>query len=212
MTKYLHGNRIKSVADVIDLAKHVKALVLCSIYTRNIDTTRQFDVADLASWRLYGTCGSSALQFISTELNSRSTLPIILEEHSPDFGWVIADCELKDRFEELYNDWQIGTLFISSSTEITLHKSLQRIIGLGYRVVPFLLEKLRAEPVHVFNALAAITWEEPVPKEYIGNVEKMREYWLEWGMFRGLIATSRDSNSNVVPQACDFWISAQQPV
>jgi hypothetical protein len=85
---------------------------------------------------------------------------------------VFADCLAK---------WKAETQFTSSMTEIILHPSYQRIIGLGSDVIPFVLQELAENGGHWFWALQAITGENPVAAEDRGRTRLMTEAWLMWG-------------------------------
>ena len=63
----------------------------------------------------------------------------------------------------------------------------QQIIGLGPSVLPVLVGELAREPDHWFWALEAITGQNPVPAEAVGNVAAMTEAWLAWGRREGLL-------------------------
>jgi hypothetical protein len=67
------------------------------------------------------------------------------------------------------------------------HPAYQAIIGLGAPVVPLLLQDLAREPAHWFEALKAITGEDPVRPEDWGRVRAMAAAWLAWGRSRGLV-------------------------
>jgi hypothetical protein len=67
------------------------------------------------------------------------------------------------------------------------HPAYQAIIALGTGVVPLLLRDLEREPVHWFEALAAITGEDPVAPVDWGKATAMARAWLAWGRNRGLI-------------------------
>jgi hypothetical protein len=66
-------------------------------------------------------------------------------------------------------------------------KPYQRIIGMGWPVVPLILEELRREPDQWFWALEAITEENPVPAADAGNVRRMAQAWIDWGVSQGLL-------------------------
>ena len=53
------------------------------------------------------------------------------------------------------------------------------------RAVPLILCLLAREADFWFEALVAITGEQPVPPEHAGNVEAMRQDWLRWGREHG---------------------------
>lgn len=85
------------------------------------------------------------------------------------------------RFSNLSNEWRKDTPIFSSITEIVMHPSYQRIIGMGPTAIPMILLSMRNEPDHWFWALSAITGENPVPSKHQGKIKKMTEAWLEWG-------------------------------
>lgn len=76
---------------------------------------------------------------------------------------------------------------MSSITDMVMLPSYQKIIGMGWAAVPFILEDLQNEPQHWFWALRAITDVDPVPQEDSGNIQKMAEAWLRWGRQNSII-------------------------
>jgi hypothetical protein len=91
------------------------------------------------------------------------------------------------RFSALARQWEEETRYLSSSTQIVLHPAYQQIIGMGAVAVPFILAQLQSEPHHWFWALRAITGEDPVSVEHVGDVGAMAEEWLQWGRDRDLL-------------------------
>jgi hypothetical protein len=91
------------------------------------------------------------------------------------------------RFDALAAEWKEATAFLSSTSAMVAQPAYQAIIGLGWPVVPLLLRDLEHEPVHWFEALRAITGEDPVAREHWGNIPAMAAAWLAWGRQRGLI-------------------------
>ncbi len=94
---------------------------------------------------------------------------------------------LAAQFASLVEEWKRATAFLSSSTAISEHPAYQAIIALGWPVVPFILRDLEREPAHWFEALRAITGEDPVAVEDWGKIQSMRAAWIAWGRGRGLI-------------------------
>jgi hypothetical protein len=92
---------------------------------------------------------------------------------SPDKG-------LQSRFALLARQWKEETALLSSTTEMIAHPAYQAIIGLGMPVVPLILQDLAREKAHWFEALKAITNDDPVPPEHHGRISAMAEDWLEW--------------------------------
>lgn len=86
--------------------------------------------------------------------------------------------ELYDLFEELAEEWIGQTTTWASPTRRFAHPAYQKVIGLGPRVVPHILERLVNDPDEWFWALAAITrFEMP----HHDNFDDARHAWLNWG-------------------------------
>ena len=91
---------------------------------------------------------------------------------------IFADCLAK---------WKADTQFTSSATEIVLHPSYQRIIGLGPEVLPFIFCELQKDGAHWYSALTSLTGANPVRSEDKGRVKKMKEAWLAWAADNGYL-------------------------
>ncbi|MBA5866943.1 MAG: hypothetical protein GDA67_09660 [Nitrospira sp. CR1.3] len=91
-----------------------------------------------------------------------------------------------EKFLALAELWRRDVQFMSSVTEMVLHPAYQRIIGMGFAVVPYLLRELERAPDHWFWALTAITGADPVQPEHRGKLRKMADAWLRWGKEQGL--------------------------
>ena len=100
-------------------------------------------------------------------------------------AWINA--ELAQKFHRLVEQWRQETMHLSSYTDKLTHIAYYQIIGMGPAAVPLILRELQQRGGHWFLALTAITCEDPIRAEDAGNVQKMRQAWLEWGKRRGLI-------------------------
>jgi hypothetical protein len=100
---------------------------------------------------------------------------------------IIEPTSLARQFQTLATQWKGATAFLSSTTAMVTHPAYEAIIALGPPVVPLLLQELEREPAHWFEALKAITGEDPVSPEDWGKIPKMTAAWLAWGRNRGLI-------------------------
>jgi hypothetical protein len=89
-----------------------------------------------------------------------------------------------NRFRELVTRWREETRTLSSTTDRALHSAYQDIIGMGKPVLPHIFRELDRNGGHWFWALRHITRENPVPPQDAGNIQKMREAWLQWGRER----------------------------
>ncbi len=91
-------------------------------------------------------------------------------------------------FSSLVADWYRERGAKSSTSEIVLCPSYQRIIGLGQKALPLIFQQLEKEgdkPDNWFWALHAITNDNPVPEHLRGNRMEMAKLWLKWGRNRG---------------------------
>jgi hypothetical protein len=92
---------------------------------------------------------------------------------------------LEQIFHELVMTWRKETRFTSSVTDMAMHRSYQRIIGLGPAAIPLLLRELERQPDHWFWALHAITGVDPTTPAQKGKVQEMAKAWLDWGRGAG---------------------------
>ena len=92
-----------------------------------------------------------------------------------------------ERFEELANRWEKETFFLSRSDRAIAHPVHQEIVNLGRPVVPLILERMRSQGGHWFEALQQITGEDPVSPADYGNIAAMQNSWLQWGENLGYV-------------------------
>jgi hypothetical protein len=95
--------------------------------------------------------------------------------------------DINARFRRLSGEWKEQSRYLSNTAQMAMLKPYQRIIGMGWPVVPLILEELQREPDHWFWALEAITDEDPVPAEAAGKVKAMAQAWIEWGKRHGML-------------------------
>ena len=99
----------------------------------------------------------------------------------------VSQTPLPAFFANLAATWKEDTAYTSSVEEIVLHPAYQRIIALGARALPLILNDLRQSSAHWFWALYAITGITPFPEEAYGDVQAMTSAWLDWGRRQELI-------------------------
>ena len=90
-------------------------------------------------------------------------------------------------FQIQASEWKRDTMFFSSPPQAAAHPAYQRIIGMGPNAVPFILREMQHEPGLWFDALMAITGDQPVPEEHAGDIHAMTEDWLDWGRRHGIV-------------------------
>jgi hypothetical protein len=100
---------------------------------------------------------------------------------TPSLAGASDKAALHARFQRLAAEWKEQSRYLSNTAQMALLRPYQRIIGMGWDVVPQILDELRREPDHWFWALEAITEANPVPCEAAGKVRLMAQAWLAWG-------------------------------
>jgi len=128
----------------------------------------------LVSRRFLDLSKESKFQALEQTLYFRSTNP-----HKS------KSAEIEKTFLELADKWREDTEMLSSISKKIMHPAYQQIIGMGKKVLPYILRELEKEPDHWFWALTSITREDPVSEkdDFDGAVEA----WLEWGRKKELI-------------------------
>lgn len=94
---------------------------------------------------------------------------------------------VEEEFNELANQWHDETDLLSSPSRITGSDTYLKIISMGRRVIPLILEDLKEQGGSWYRALRIISDDNPVSVEARGNVEQMKQAWLQWGRSRGYI-------------------------
>ena len=84
---------------------------------------------------------------------------------------------LPQRFARLVDEWKRGRGHSSKLTDLVMHPAFQRIIGIGERAVPLLIEEMKERPDHWISALRAITGVDPVPRESWGKLREIAASW-----------------------------------
>ncbi len=98
---------------------------------------------------------------------------------------VISDAAL---FQLLVLQWHKERGATSSITQMAMCPAYQRIIGMGPKAIPLILQQLEnnlADPDHWFWALQALTGQDPVPPDARGDMSAMAHAWLEWAYLAG---------------------------
>jgi hypothetical protein len=94
---------------------------------------------------------------------------------------------VSSEFKKHERRWLAQTRHLSSPIDKYLHPSYARIIGLGWAVVPYVLNSLKRRPNDWFYALRAVTGENPVSASAAGDIRRMANLWIAWGEGKGLI-------------------------
>ena len=183
--KPIENIRIPNVAD----ARIRRILAECWERTSDIQVP-QFQDGECQVRRLWDEAVADAMAWNADELASLREL-LNREPHIRGLGYnQYADAEdiepaQRERFRELADQWEEETFFLSRSDHAIAHPVHQEIINLGQPVVPLILERMRSQGGHWFEALQQITGEDPVSPADYGNIAAMQNSWLQWGEDRG---------------------------
>ncbi len=91
-----------------------------------------------------------------------------------------AETEIKPEFENLVKVWKKATHHYSFLRQKIVHPAYLRIIGMGEKVLPFILEELRKHPSPGwFPALEAISGNNAA--QAAKSIDEAVQSWLSWG-------------------------------
>lgn len=85
-------------------------------------------------------------------------------------------------FRELVRQWYQERGSTSSISRMVNCESYRAIIGMGPKAIQLILGQLQQQPDFWFAALRGIVHEDPVPDDARGNMRRMTEAWLAWGV------------------------------
>ena len=151
---------------------------------------------------------------LTVTFHTRSTERGIPEPMEPIVMWDDYD------FHHLVEQWHEQRAETSSSmSEIIACPAYLRIIAMGRRALPLIIEQLRSEgddPDHWCAALEAIAGENPVPEDAHGDTVRIAQAWIEWSetawIFRAL-DEGRTTESRVLgPTSITALPGLQSPV
>lgn len=93
--------------------------------------------------------------------------------------------DVAEIFHSNAEKWKDDSMFTSSITQLVLHPSYQRIIGLGPAAIPYIIRDLEESGDQWFWALESITGANPIAPEDVGNPEAMTRQWSAWAAQNG---------------------------
>lgn len=96
-----------------------------------------------------------------------------------------AGIVLERRFTTLAERWRNATGMYSLDVQKVTDPFYLRIIAMGPKVIPLILQELRLKGGHWFLALEVLAEESPVLPADVGNINRMKSAWIQWGIQRG---------------------------
>jgi hypothetical protein len=109
--------------------------------------------------------------------NPRNNVLVIFTNNTINDTSIFSDMAIT--FSDLFSKWKQETSFISSSKMFD-NLNYQKIIALGEKVLPELINKLDGSSTLLFFALYKITGKNPVKPENYGNISEMTKDWKNW--------------------------------
>ena len=108
-------------------------------------------------------------------------------EQEADRSGVVGASDLLHEFEMLADQWEGETRNLSSPSAISRHAAALEITGLGESVVPLILNRMVSRPWFWFDILRTLTQDNPIGPSMRGDMQRMTEAWVSWGVDRGII-------------------------
>lgn len=100
------------------------------------------------------------------------------------FFILVQNKSIEEKFIELSDKWKNETKGFSQAASKINNTNYLTIIGLGIiypeKVTKLILMDLQIQSSYWHYALKKITQQNPIPKGLGTNIEKARQYWLEW--------------------------------
>lgn len=113
-------------------------------------------------------------------------------DRAPNARYPEPGPELRRRFNQLADQWEEATAFLSATHQAHRHPAYQEILDLGPAAVRPMLERLQQQRGHWFSALREITGESIIRENERGRIRQMEMRWLDWAWQNGLLpATPR---------------------
>lgn len=88
--------------------------------------------------------------------------------------------QVRRMFDQLKNEWKKATAYISDTGLIVSHPAYLKIIKLGTVVIDWIIEDLVETRCQWFEALEAITGQDPIAPDHYGAVNLMIQDWQDW--------------------------------
>jgi orotate phosphoribosyltransferase len=88
---------------------------------------------------------------------------------------------LERKFTQLAETWRQESRLASDPQDIQSHEAFAELVQLGKKAIPFVFQAYEHEPARWDLLLSKLTRQNPVPRQYAGDVYATRHYWLSWG-------------------------------
>ena len=114
------------------------------------------------------------------------TITVSASAHDSQLGHSIVINPDYLLFTKAADEWEQEVVGLSMLRQMTNRPSYHHLQELGESIVPYVLDRLRAQPsVRWCYLLCDITGENPVDESDRGSVPAMANAWQQWGASRG---------------------------
>ena len=101
--------------------------------------------------------------------------------------WRGPNDKLIEKVNGYVDAWERETVNISSPAETMKNQNYDKLVKLGYKIIPILLERMKGELGFLFMILSRITREQVISYTMAGDIEAINQAWVSWGIERGYI-------------------------
>lgn len=91
-----------------------------------------------------------------------------------------SEADYVQRFQLWVRAWERETRFSSAFGDYANSIWINRIVGLGSKAVPLVIQSIRGEPSFLFVALPRLIGVDPVPDALYGDVDAICRFWVDW--------------------------------
>jgi len=148
-----------------------------------ISSTEKTTVYTGAPWTTQLGCGVAFVVATTVGAAGYALPPPRPEAQLPEIVAASGAVPVEVEFHRLADRWRVERMQSPTSDlrRILMLPSYLQIITLGKSAIPSILAEFQARPHHWWLALEAISRENPVSPASKGNLDAIREAWLEWG-------------------------------
>ena len=115
---------------------------------------------------------------MSSHVNSEIISPNISNYLSNANSDIYSNVALKQIFEDYYQKWEKKTKIYSFSNQIVEEENFKKIIAMGKKATPFIIEKIKEEPSSLVWALNLI-YNKRISNNPNTTIERACKLWVE---------------------------------
>lgn len=83
-------------------------------------------------------------------------------------------------FKRLVTRWRAETYFFPSVHEKIDHYAFGKIVAMGRKTIPWIVQEIRETPDFLVMALGFLVTDNPIPASIRGRIDQIIDFWLMW--------------------------------